>query len=166
MSQGERVKRVWQAFGAFSNEDKSMYTSPKRMILTKEGRVVEAGPGVSGNLIVAEGGQIPEDMARKYGLLPPPDASKNKPLVAPIIVRGPEGAVSVTPGENSSVALEPNDPAKTTGEGEGTQDQTTDAPTGEVAKPWEGQPSPPSDPNQSLTSHPIVGAEGGALKVD
>lgn len=48
-----------------------MWTSPKRYLLTLDGRVVEAGPGVSGALLVAAGSQITEEKARKYGLLQP-----------------------------------------------------------------------------------------------
>lgn len=47
-----------------------MFTSPKRLIRTHEGKVVEAGPGVSGSLVVAAGSQIREDLAIELGLMP------------------------------------------------------------------------------------------------
>lgn len=46
-----------------------MWTSPKRYIRTPEGEVVEAGPEVSGTLVVAAGSQLREDEAIKLGLL-------------------------------------------------------------------------------------------------
>jgi hypothetical protein len=46
-----------------------MWTSTKRYIRTPEGEVVEAGPGVSGTLVVAAGSQLREDDAIKLGLL-------------------------------------------------------------------------------------------------
>lgn len=46
-----------------------MYISPKRLIKTKEGKIVEAGPGVSGNLVVAQGAEISEDYAVELGLM-------------------------------------------------------------------------------------------------
>ncbi len=80
-----------------------MWTSPKRYILTKDNKVVEAAPGVSGTLIVGEGCQIHEDRARQYGLIPPAnEAPKYKPLVEPIIVRGPEGKVSLNPVDKTA----------------------------------------------------------------
>lgn len=175
MSQGEGVKRVWQALGAARNEVESMYTSTKRMILTKDGKVVEAGPGVSGNLIVAEGCQIPEDMARKHGLLAPEDEAKNKrTLVAPIIVRGREGAVGISGGPEGVKLVDVDDQqtgtgTQSTGGSEGAGAQTSE-PTGQAVKPWEGQ-TQPSIEGQTVPTTPgsegqQPGTEGGALKVD
>lgn len=64
------------------------------MILTPKGEVVPAAKGVSGTLIVGEGCQITEERARLFGLMPPADEMpKQRPMVAPIVVRGPEGDV-------------------------------------------------------------------------
>jgi len=111
------------------------------MILTNDGKVVEAGPGISGTLIVGEGCQITEDEARKHGLMPSvQDTPKQKPMVEPIIVRGPEGRVVL---DSKGVSLEesPKPPDK--------PPEPALAQTGDVGtKPWEA-------PAQSPTTSPI-----------
>lgn len=46
-----------------------MWVSPKKFILTSAGEVKEAGPGVSGTVLVGAGAEIPEEEARRYGIL-------------------------------------------------------------------------------------------------
>lgn len=46
-----------------------MWVSPKKYILNEKGVAVEAGPGVSGTVLVGAGAEIPEEEARRYGLL-------------------------------------------------------------------------------------------------
>lgn len=74
-----------------------MYKATKRYLLDSEGKAVEAGPGIGGTLLVAEGGEMSEDDAIKYGLLaskqrpknqvapPPTKEEKKSSKVAPII---------------------------------------------------------------------------------
>jgi len=118
-----------------------MYTSDKRWIFTSEGKVVEAGPGISGTLIVAAGSRISTERARKYGLMPPEeDKPKSKPMVAPVIVHGPEGKVEL--GGEGGVNLEPA--AKEATEAP-TSPQTKEPP--QVFKPWQsGQPESSTKP--------------------
>lgn len=65
-----------------------MFISPKKYILTNSGEVKEAGPGVSGSLIVAEGGQIKEDKAAQYGLLPGMELAKSRSVAEPTLTQG------------------------------------------------------------------------------
>lgn len=45
-----------------------MYTSDRRLYLTRDGRVVEDGDPEAHQLLVGAGGQITAEMARQYGL--------------------------------------------------------------------------------------------------
>lgn len=47
-----------------------MYTSKERLHLSRDGRVVKPGDPTSISLLVNEGGQISDEVARKYGLIP------------------------------------------------------------------------------------------------
>lgn len=112
------------------------------MILTKEGKVVPAGPGVSGSLIVAEGGQITEERARHFGLMPPAsEMPKQKPMQAPIIVRGPEGTVHLGGSRGRELKVEPTQPPSAEG-GEGTGEQ----------KPWAAAQAAEAANQQSSTT--------------
>lgn len=55
-----------------------MFIAPKRLLLNSEGKAVEAGPGVSGVLLIAEGAEMAEDEAIKYGLLPGKSRPENQ----------------------------------------------------------------------------------------
>lgn len=134
-----------------------MYTSEKRWIFTKEGRTVEAGPGISGTLIVAAGSRISTERARQFGLLPPEeDKPKPKPMVAPVIVHGPEGKVELG-GEGGGVNLEPS--AKEQTEAPTPQTEGSKEPP-QVIKPWQGgQPGPGGKPAGEGESKPEGGGE-------
>lgn len=46
-----------------------MIISDKRLIRTFDGQIVEAGPGVSGTLVVGIGAELTEDRARELGII-------------------------------------------------------------------------------------------------
>lgn len=134
-----------------------MYRSEKRWILTNEGQVVEAGEGVSGTLIVAAGSEIHENEARKYGLLPPADEMpKQKPMVAPIIVRGPEGTVSLDAG---GVKVEETEKAP-------EQPPPAEPKVPQIFKPWQGEPQTVTAGGQPETGTKTEGSGESALKLN
>lgn len=59
-----------------------MILSPKRYVQTADGRVVEAAPGLSGYLVIAEGAEMSDLEAEQYGLfalLDPIEADQKPP---------------------------------------------------------------------------------------
>lgn len=54
----------------------TMWTSPERLCVTADGRVTSQDDPEAVRLLVAKGGQIPADEARKYGLVIEPGEAK------------------------------------------------------------------------------------------
>lgn len=54
-----------------------MWTSDRRLYLTREGKVSET-PDSGGKLLVPVGGELSDEEARQYGLIPDPSAKKER----------------------------------------------------------------------------------------
>lgn len=109
-----------------------MFISPKRLIRTKNGKIVPAGPGISGSLVAAEGAEISEELAVELGLMKSLRDARPATKTQPVQHAGQKAALQF-------VSL--NQPAP--------KPAVAAAPPPEVEKPWDV-------PQEPLTPNPAV----------
>lgn len=97
------------------------YVSDKKLILTNEGEVVEAAPGLSGTLVVAEGGSLSDEDAKKYGLMLNSSGAFSKPPLpeSPIMTKPIDSKAMRRSGGLNPSARAAKDDAKSSDKSEG-----------------------------------------------
>lgn len=85
--------------------NKGDYVADRRLYLDKDGKVVEAKDPTKASLLVAAGNTLPEEVARKYGLI----QEEEEGAKSAVIASDPTALAQIESGEEAEGELEAED---------------------------------------------------------